>query len=290
MVQNSLKNHICTVCKWGFALAAIVLAVRALIGNQPVHRCHTVEDSCLMGLQDGRQRSILENHAVPLEPDRRVELTKAYSDVVQAYSNGQAEVLHEWRLKLPRKVESLATSDLLKIDRPFFNVVYGELLTKMNRILAKEPLDEDYADATAFERHAASLLELVRLYGDIQIQRRKFENLFGDLEALVFYRLTAYENYYRNVGRRDLERAAKRFSSEWIDQIESRDGYTRRLLVYHIENCRKWGDNLMDQCKQSWDEISQNVVSQTVYTLKWAGYTPKWLVDFKNIPRNSSEN
>ena len=109
---------------------------------------------------------------------------------------------------------------------------------------------------------------------------------FDGLEAHVVRWLKSCQNCFNAAGRTDMEKTAERFLAEWIDQIESENGYTRACLVQDIACVRVQGDSLMENCGMTWDEVSQNVVLQVTHGLIKAGYTPKWLDEFKNIPRH----
>ena len=91
-------------------------------------------------------------------------------------------------------------------------------------------------------------------------------------------------------GRADLECAAERAISVWMDQIESENGYTRACLVKSIAHFRVWCDKLMEQGGRTWEEISQSQVRGATHTLALFGYTPKWLDEFKNIPRHATSD
>ena len=229
-------------------------------------------------------------HTVTLDSAQKAELKGICADIVQAYSNEQVEILREWRRKLPERVEFIRQNDFDDISRPLFRIVYDESLTKLNKLLEKESIGEVYGNVSEFERHVDTLITLVLLYGDVQLRRKSFGGLFKDIDAIIYYRLKFYRDDFRAKGRADLECAAERAISAWIDQIESENGYTRAQLVSRIARSRVWADRSMKQTGKSWAELSQNSVSQTVYTLIRAGYTPKWLDEFKNIPRHTTLN
>lgn len=282
MVQISLKKYLVLV-----VVTVIVSLLLVWFRDDDGHSSHCREhgNSGRMLLNGVSSHPIVPLQDVVLDPARRMELKRVYADIVQAYSNGQVRTLQEWRRILPSQVEKIRESDLIDVERQFLGVVHDELLIKVNKILAGRPIEEDYGSATAFETHLLSFWAFTCLYGDIQLRRRGFGTLFSDLEALVLYRLKAYRDHYHAIGKNDLENTADRFLSQWTAQIESENGYTRNLLVSRIENDRKWADSIQRETGQSWEEIVQSAIGQTVHMLRRVGYDPKWVQEFKNVPR-----
>lgn len=223
-----------------------------------------------------------------LDSVRRVELRAVCKEVAIAYSNEQSEVLCEWRRKLPGMLEPLKEDDLGDVWRPIIGVAEDELHVKLNRILGNEPIDENYVDVADFKCHVDALIAFSLLYGDIMLRRRDFGVPFKIHEASVFCRLKSYRDSFRAEGLTDLEEAAERSLARWIDQIESENGYTRALLVKEIAWLRVQGERIMSDSGKSWEDVSQDHVRGTLHTLTWAGYTPKWLDEFKNIPRHAT--
>lgn len=227
-------------------------------------------------------------HEAGLGSAQKTELKAVCACVATAYSNGQVEVLREWRRELPRMLESLAEDDLRSVWRPIIHVMEDELHTKLNKILMKESVGEAYETVADFERHAEALLEISLIYGDILLRRRDFGVPFTLLEPSVFYRIKSYRDGFHAEGRPDMKESAEKLLTKWINQVESKNGYTRAQLVNRIARSRVWADRTMKQTGKSWAELSQNSVSQTVYTLVLFGYTPKWLDEFKDIPRHAT--
>ena len=223
---------------------------------------------------------------VTLDSAQKAELRRVFADIVQAYSNRQVEVLREWRRKLPERVELVIQSDLDDVELSFSKVLYNEVIPKLSRKQESRSILAEYASVDDFEHTIATILAFAGIYGDVRLRRREFGGRFDDLEALVVYRLMSYRDCFRAAGRTDLEKVAERFLAEWIDQIESENGYTRTCVVMSVASYRVWGDRVMEECSQTWEEVSQNAVRQFTYGLIHAGYTPKWLDEFKNIPRH----
>ena len=69
-------------------------------------------------------------HVVALDPAQKAELKGIYADIVQAYSNGQVEVLRDFRRGLPEKVEFIGRDDLIEVGRLFLDVLHVELFEK----------------------------------------------------------------------------------------------------------------------------------------------------------------
>ena len=236
------------------------------------------------------RRSSPPGNVLTLKSEQKAELKGIYADIVQAYSNGQVEVLRDFRRGLPEKVEFIGRDDLIEVGRLFLDVLHVELFEKVNKILAKEPIGEKFHCVGEFEKHVASFLEIVRLYGDIQVRRRARGGLFEHLEAYVFLRLKSYRDGFRAEGRPDMEQAAGRFLAEWIKHIESENGYTRASVIAGIAWARQRGDELMKEPSRTWEDVSQGVVRGRLHMLTLFGYTPKWLDEFSNIPRHAIPN
>ena len=222
-----------------------------------------------------------------LDSTQKAELRQVYADIVQAYSNGQVEVLREWRRKLPERVERVRQNDFDDIERPFFKLFFDEVVLRLQRRTDDQSFLRKSENMEDFEHTVTTMLLFAGIYGDVHLRRRDFGGCFDNLEALVVHWLISYRDYFHEEGRPDLEKVTDRFLAEWIRQIESENGYTRALLIQHIASVRVLGNSLMENCGMTWDEVSQNVVLQTTHGLIKAGYTPKWLDEFKDIPRHA---
>ena len=289
MVQVSLRKVGCMAGPLALLLlAAAFLAMFTDVGRHE-HAENVRRRPDPLDVEDLRRLSPPE-HTVALVPAQKAELEGIYADIVLAYSNGQVEVLREWRRKLPERVELIRLNDFDDISQPLFRLVYDESLAKLNKSLGKESIGEVYGNVSEFERHVDTLITLVLLYGDVELHRRSLGGLFKDIEAFIYYRLKFYRDGFRAEGRADLECAAERAISVWMDQIESENGYTRACLVKSIAHFRVWCDKLMEQDGRTWEEISQSQVRGATHTLALFGYTPKWLDEFKNIPRHATPN
>lgn len=280
MVQVSLKNKFL----WACVCVALLLLVLLLMTRGERH-AHT-NNSCQCGGLPVVDEFIPHPHVV-LSPARKAELKTICAGIAKSYSNDQVEVLYEWRTRLPEMLESLGKNDLREIRRPIAAIIYNELHLNVNKILRKEPLDEEFGGEEEFVRHANALVAIAFIDGDVSLRRGDLGRI-DDLEPWVFFRLKSYRDSFKEQGRSNLERAADLILAKWIDQIESEDGYTRTILRDRIANNRKWGDVLMSQSGLTWEEVAQGAVSQTVHILKTVGYTPKWLDEFKNIPRHAT--
>lgn len=223
---------------------------------------------------------------VTLDPVRTAEVGRIYAEIVQAYSNRQVNVLSEWRRNLPGKVERISPGDMRRIEFRFSRILCDEVICKLKRKEDPQSILAEYQSVVNFSQSVGAMLAFAGIYGDVRLRRREFGGWFDELEALVVCRLTSYRDCFHKAGRTELAQAAEHFLAEWIDQIESPNGYTKALLLQRIAYVRKWGDRLMEHCGQTWEEISQNSVRQTTHTLICAGYTPMWLDEFKVIPRH----
>lgn len=228
-------------------------------------------------------------HMVALDSAQKAELKGIYAVIVQAYSNRQVEVLREWRRKLPGRVELVSQHDLDDAECRFSTILYNEVIPELGRKKDSPAILAAYGSVGDFEQAVGTMLAFAGIYGDVRLQRKELGGRFDDLEALVVYRLVSYRDCFRDAGRTDMEKAAERFLAEWIDQIESENGYTRTRLAESIAHYRVYGDHVMREYAQTWEEVSQNAVRQFTYRLIRAGYTPKWLDEFKNIPRHATQ-
>lgn len=287
MVQVSLKNVGRTVGLLTLVtLVATFLVLFTDIGPHG-HAANTRRQPDPLDMADWLRFS-QPDKLVSLDFIQKTELKDVFNDIVKAYSNEQVGVLRDWRENLPEKVKFLGTDVLIEIGRPFLDIIHDELHGKLNKILGKESIGEEFENVADFERHAETLITLALIYGDVQLRRRNYGGLFGSLEALMYYRLKSYRDGFRTEGRTELETSAERALAKWIDQIESENGYMKALLVKEIAWLRLHGERIMADSGKSWEEVSQNHIRGTIHMLTWAGYTPKWLGEFKNIPRHAA--
>ena len=185
-------------------------------------------------------------------------------------------------------VESVRRDDLDGVELPFSLVLYNEVIPELGRKKDSRSILATYGSVGDFELSLGAMLAFSGIYGDVRLRRKEFGGRLDDLEALVVYRLVSYRDCFRAAGRTEMEKSAGRLLAEWIDQIESENCYTKARLVHDIACIRVQGDNLMENCGQTWNAMSQNFVRMATYGLIHAGYTPKWLEEFANIPRHAA--
>ena len=287
MVQVSLRTAGCLAGLLALALLAGAFLVLFTDVGRHEHAENVRRRPDPLDVEDLRRLSPPE-HTVALVPAQKAELEGIYADIVQAYSNRQVEVLREWRRKLPGMVESVRRDDLDGVELPFSLVLYNEVIPELGRKKDSRSILATYGSVGDFELSLGAMLAFSGIYGDVRLRRKEFGGRLDDLEALVVYRLVSYRDCFRAAGRTEMEKSAGRLLAEWIDQIESENCYTKARLVHDIACIRVQGDNLMENCGQTWNAMSQNFVRMATYGLIHAGYTPKWLEEFANIPRHAA--
>ena len=95
-------------------------------------------------------------------------------------------------------------------------------------------------------------------------------------DSHMLYQLRCYMKKFGAEGKTELERAARAFYDEWCEQVESKDGYTRRHMWSQMGAylyTRKHRPDLWLSNRQ----IMKIVRHEADALIKRGGYTPKWL-------------
>ena len=95
---------------------------------------------------------------VALDAAQLSELKRIYTDIVQAYSNRQVEVLREWRRKLPERVERVRQNDFDDMERPLDRISHDEIDPCLTRRRDTQFILGKYRNVEDFERTASAML------------------------------------------------------------------------------------------------------------------------------------
>ena len=261
-------------------LAFLVLEVRDLIPLPHVHRPpppvpHPVEED-IPGHPTPESidlpASVHFNFNVPASRVR--ELKAAFAAVGEAYTNGQYEVARRRLAEVPE--------DFLTLLRESYEEVIQPLRAPHNRFLYRRdgpqwavsvpPLD--FTDVAAFTSYMRLNFELTRFFNDAGVKRGRSPR--DGYESNMLYQLKRYREKFRAEGKAELERAAKAFYDEWCEQIESKDGYTRRYL-WSLTGDYLYTRKHRPELWVSNRQILNLVRNQADGLVKFAGYKPKWL-------------
>lgn len=141
------------------------------------------------------------------------------------------------------------------------------------------PLDE-----VSLAKYLETERALLCLYGDVNSRRKSYGHVYATLEAGYYRRLRRLREIFKTSGHPDLVACVERFISEWVEQVESPNGYTRILAEYYLAIEKETAYMAMIDNNIDWQSCIRGVVVSSAGFLVRAGYTPKWLSEIERTP------
>ena len=265
------KKHFIGLLLGALVLALLATGVRIALSSR-MHRRpppvqHPVEDE-IPGHPTpetiGPVASVHPNFNVPAS--RIQELKKIFANVTEAYTNGQFEVARRRLAEIP--------DDFLTLLYDPYREVTALLGVPFNDDFMFALSLKDFSNIKAFTSYMRLNFELARFFNDADVKRGSPVRMVYDWRML--YRLRCYMKKFSVEGKTELERAARACYDEWCEQVESKDGYTRRHMWAYVDQClytrKRWPEFWASN-----RQIMKAVRHEADSLIKRGGYTPKWL-------------
>ncbi len=208
---------------------------------------------------------------------QRDEIRSLFDSVVVACSNLQYTAMYESGTSLLERVEHLTDKDYQYVGGSLFRLLYYETVSK------NAPLS-DFSSAEGFEARIRTDFAAIRLYGAIIQRRKDYNQFFHWIEAKELKRLRRYREKFVREGNDSCAKTADRMIDEWIDRIESPQGFTYVMALYYLECGRIWVPSPSEEWPPNWEKIRQRAVRQGVEPLVTIGYKPKWMDELMKTP------
>ena len=213
----------------------------------------------------------------PIGEEERDEIKSLFDSVVVACSNLQYTAMCESGTSLLERVEHLTYKDYQYAVGSFFRLLYYEIVSN------NAPLS-DFPSAEGFEARIRADFAAIRLYGAIIQKRNDYNQFFHWIEAKELKRLRSYREKFVREGNAACTKAADRMIGEWIDRIESPQGFTHVMALYYLERGRIWVPSPSEEWPPNWEKIRQRAVRQGAEPLVTIGYKPKWMDGLMKTP------
>ena len=198
-----------------------------------------------------------------------VEEMQAYQqiseEIVSAYSNGQLSAMRDWAGRFPEGAYHLRGGDSSDAIYPVERAWRSE-----HRLY--KPLEE-FATPEAFEHTMRMRMALAVIYGDFLVASGSSKYTLIELDFCTMLQLQEYEAKFGREGKTAFLSVAKRLESEWIQQVELENGFTRVCMRRQLAALRRgveWG-------KLPEEALKSNGRGGVLPLQKRCGYTPKWL-------------
>lgn len=188
------------------------------------------------------------------------------SNAVEMLRKGDVAEFAARMNELRRSVSSLNSGQLGKVTEPLSEFVFVECL--------RDDANLDFADVKCFRRYVETLCAAVLQLGEVDLAGMPLPvPEVGFCEALVWKRLRLCEMNARKVLRDDVAEAAKRECDRWGEQIESKDGLTRRYAMSALE---RESELRRPSSVHAWWNLIKGARS-AMHDLLMAGFVPKWI-------------
>ena len=226
-----------------------------------------------------------------ISEERRTEFNALFRDVARAFREERHEQLEAWRRTLPDRVKDIPNAvfvdDLFNTyNRPFHDALFKEFVWRESGILSEFRTKEE------LDRYLKTSFAAVRLLCDMYEKRKSYLGPFGMLEANVLTKMKCYRKRFGDSGRNDLSEVIDKSISQWMEQIESTNGYTRISTRYYVElmakDWRRKYERELNGDTRTWTESLKSAIEVGAKSLIDSGYSPHWIEEFKTI-RNPDE-
>lgn len=266
--------------RWVIALAGLcaiaVIVMRATARQDRAARPFRRGDEWQAGFDPP-----VKQYVSPTAEEMRTYL-QIVGDIVTAYSNGQEKAMYEAVARFPKSVYDLRGDDHHRVELSL------ALMWCNERIRFRKDGLKEYASAEDFERTMRVSMAMARIYGRFIVDSGlTADNTIVLIECGTLERLQKYKDKFAREGRSDCLQATERLFAEWVEQIESENGFTR---VY-IRRQDKAGKYFVERGETTAEKM-RRCVRGGVYPLqKLCGYTPKWLdEEFPLLPEDGNGN
>lgn len=215
---------------------------------------------------------------VPATSEELQSYLGTVNEIVQAFSNGQAEAMCELVDRLPPGVYRLRGDDHRKVFLPLNQLWYYECKINTWR--------NDFATEEEFERYLHTRLTLIRIYGDCLIESgMAADNILLVMDFMTLERMQSYEKMYQ--GQEEVGRLAitKAYIQKWTEHIESEHGFARE----HMRVASRVFKRLVEIGEFSDAELSRQIRLCAGVWIKRCGYTPKWLDEEFPLPEGEKD-
>lgn len=195
------------------------------------------------------------------------ELVAAFAGIDEAYASGQVELVRQRASQIPNCVTNIADHLFLAMTHSYES--------RFSREFLDDGQVADYSDVKKLSRYLQLNIEVARLMGCLRVRRKGYSGCLRILDSRVLERLYCYRDKYIQEGRLDMQCCVMQHVNEWIDQIESEDGFTRRYMLFQLSL------QYPRVVKGDWSyEYLLTTMRQEAGSLLKLGYTPKWLKEF----------
>ena len=244
-----------------FAVIAVLAAWTLVRGRDARRRSGCAPSDCV----DKSRCEIATRRVSPTDDELRAYL-RIMQEVVNAYSNCQIEAMIESMRQLPSKAYQLIEKDHLKLEIPINQIWRGDWV--LNRGI------REFASEEEFDRQMKRSLAIAKLYGEFLVESGRIaDEILVTIDWIALKRLQTYREGFKRDGKTDCLQSAERLLADWIEQIESKKGFTRTYM-----RAQKVGLRHFVKTGELSEERSVQYVRDYVRPLQdRCGYTPKWL-------------
>ena len=223
-------------------------------------------------LDGGRSLRICHPVRIPVTPAQSNAIAVAFARMAEVYERDDGEAMLAVMEDIPDVVTNMPDQALALATKPVQSAL-------ARRFIHAESLFE-FSSRLDFERFGRSNMEAVRCLGNLYLRRG------GDCELLFVYdsqtlkQLMRYKDMFHAKNMLDCEQTADKLIADWVDQIESKDGFTRRYMWFQVD--LQWPR--YHEGKMTIDDLSKSVKSYADGLIR-IGYTPKWLLEFDDLTK-----
>ena len=192
------------------------------------------------------------------------ELASALEAISRAYDGGEVKQLRDRMQACPQTMTNISDWVFVALSRPLCKN-FGE------RFLMAEPM-KDFTELNDFKNYVELNFEMARFFGGIDLARGGYSGYLILLDKCTLKQLKRYKDKFHTEGQKELEACADKYIAEWIDQIESENGFTRKYMRFQVR--LQYGR--VEEERMTYEQLLDAVRDYATGLVR-GGYTPKWL-------------
>lgn len=261
----------CLWYMWAFATAlCLALLVSSKCGERHLRqRLHEVERA---------QRNMIEARFVPKDtpvgPVDRIALSSICMEIFNACTNSHYAVFDAYVDDLRQVCGGAALSD--KADWARIESVLRHCAHE-GFLFPAHPFR--FESAGEFAKFIQVNVDLCYLCGSLHVRRNEFEKA-QFIESLVLSRLYQLKADYPNRSDDGYSRIVDKYVAQWLEHIESADGFSRAFAEYSFRLNTEYANALRPGKGLPREKALQCARAAAIGLIK-SGYRPKWLGDYK---------
>lgn len=204
------------------------------------------------------------------------ELHQVFQDIVVAYSNRQAKIIHDKFSQVSENLMKLPFKERESIGRVASKAFFGEFFCKEDFGSKDRELPE-FHETSEFCQYFDTIFEMAHMLGQLALANHYDSNM-QVYEGNPLCHLEMYRKKFATEHRSEFVECVNRLETKLKERIDSKDSFAYLGIRRFYENNLK----LVEDGEVTREMMLENARLRCLFLIvDVAGYEPKWLDEFK---------